>query len=87
MRAPSLFILAAALVSATAQANDRDFDIVPGRAQVAHERILQKLTGSAAAHFACAEFLSENGNPRAAIALWRQAQRVGTRETLRSPFR
>jgi Flp pilus assembly protein TadD len=76
MRAPLLFILVAGFASATAQTQDQDFDSALRRAQVAHEKILQEHPASVPAHLAYAEFLSENGNLRAAIAHWRQAQRL-----------
>ena len=76
MRPPLFFIFIAALASATAQAEDRAFDVSVRRAQVAHEQILQEHPASASAHCAYAEFLSENGNLRAAIVHWRQAQRL-----------
>ena len=76
MRALFLFILAAGFASAIAQAEERAFDATLRRAQVAHEKILQEHPGSASAHRAYAEFLSENGNLRAAIVHWRQAEEL-----------
>ena len=49
----------------------------PGAPSITQEKILQEHLASAAAHLAYAEFLSENGNLPAAIAHWRQAQRLG----------
>ncbi len=76
MRALFLIILAAGFASATGRAEDRAFDPALRRAQVAHEKILQENPGSASAHRAYAEFLSENGNLRAAIVHWCQAQKL-----------
>jgi tetratricopeptide (TPR) repeat protein len=42
--------------------------------QILHEKFLQEHPGSAAAHASYAEFLSEEGNFRAAIIHWRTAQ-------------
>ena len=74
MRASLWFILVAGFFSATAQ--DWDFDRARRRAQVTREKILQDHPASVAAYLACAEFFSENGNLPAAIAHWRQAQRL-----------
>ncbi len=76
MRALLLFILVAGFASATAQAEDQASDAALRRAQVAHEKILQEHPASASAHRDYAEFLSENGNLRAAIVHWRQAQKL-----------
>lgn len=76
MRAPLLFIFAVGFASAIAQAGDRVFDAALRRAQVEHEKTLQENPTSAPAHRAYAEFLSDNGNLRAAIVHWRQAQKL-----------
>jgi len=76
MRALFLLIFAAGFASATAQAADRTFDAAVRRTQLEHEKILQENPTSAPAHRAYAEFLSDNGNLRAAIVHWRQAQHL-----------
>ena len=76
MRALILLIFAAGFVNATAQATDRMSDPVVRRALWEHEKILQENPASAVAHRDYAEFLSENGNLRAAIVHWRQAQKL-----------
>ena len=47
-----------------------------GAPRVTQDNILQEDPASLAVHLAYAKFLSENGNLRAAIAHWRQAQRL-----------
>ena len=76
MRALLLIIFVAGYASAPAWAEDPSVNAERRRVQVAHEKILQEHPASASAHTAYAEFLSENGNLRAAIVHWRQAQRL-----------
>lgn len=47
--------------------------------QILHEKFLQEHPGSAAAHSSYAEFLSEEGNLRAAIVHWLTAQQLAPR--------
>ncbi len=55
-------------------------DRLPGagaqQEQIGHEKFLQEHPGSAAAHSSYAEFLSEHGNLRAAVAHWQTAQQL-----------
>jgi|KBSMisStandDraft_5_1062788.scaffolds.fasta_scaffold40994_3 tetratricopeptide (TPR) repeat protein len=76
MRALLLFVLTASCAAALASAAAQTPLAAQRRAQVSHEKILQEHPTSAPAHLAYAEFLSENGNLRAAIAHWHEAQRL-----------
>jgi Flp pilus assembly protein TadD len=76
MRALLLIVLSASCASALDQAEDRAPMAAQRRAQVSHEKILQEHPASASAHLAYAEFLSESGNLRAAVAHWREAERL-----------
>jgi tetratricopeptide (TPR) repeat protein len=76
MRALLLLIFAAGFAGAITQAADWAFDPAVRSAQVEHEKILQEHPGSAPAHRAYAEFLSDNGDLRSAIVHWRQAQKL-----------
>jgi tetratricopeptide (TPR) repeat protein len=76
MHALLLFVLTAFCAGALASAEEQAPVAARRRAQVSHEKILQEHPTSAPAHLAYAEFLSENGNLRAAIAHWREAQRL-----------
>ena len=76
MRALLLFIFIAAFAGRPAQADEGAFATARRRAQVTHEKFLQEHPTSAPAHLVYAEFLSDNGNLRAAIAHWHAAQRL-----------
>lgn len=76
MRALLLLIFISGFASAIALATERPFDPAVRRRQIEHERILQENPTSATAHRAYAEFLSDNGNLRAAILHWRKAQEL-----------
>jgi tetratricopeptide (TPR) repeat protein len=76
MRALLLFVLTVFCAGGLTRAEERAPVAAQRLAQVSHEKILQEHPTSAAAHLAYAEFLSENGNLRAAIAHWREAQRL-----------
>ena len=76
MRSLIFFILTASFAGALAQGDDGAPVAEQRRAQVSHEKILQEHPTSASAHLAYAEFLSESGNLRAAIAHWCEAQRL-----------
>jgi tetratricopeptide (TPR) repeat protein len=71
-----VILLGAGLVTTTAPADDRSFHAEQERTQKALEKALQKNPASPAAHRVYAEFLSENGNLRAAIIQWRWAQEL-----------
>ena len=75
MRAVLLLMLLSALATA-APAENRLFGSRQQRAQMVHEKFLQEHPASVAAHLAYAEFLSENGNLRAAVVHWRTAQQL-----------
>src|ERR1051325_9589301 len=76
MRWLLFFILIASCEGSLAQADNGTFVAAQRRAQVTHEKILQEHPADAPAHRAYAEFLAENGNLRAAIVHWREAQRL-----------
>jgi tetratricopeptide (TPR) repeat protein len=72
MRARRLInLLGAGLMTTIAPADDRSFD-----AQKTVGNALRKNPASPVAHRAYAQFVSENGNPRAAIIQWRWAQEL-----------
>jgi Flp pilus assembly protein TadD len=75
MRVVLLFLFCAVLITA-APANDRALGLGDQREQLLHEKFLQDHPGSATAHSSYAEFLSEHGNLRAAIAHWHSAQQL-----------
>jgi tetratricopeptide (TPR) repeat protein len=75
MRVLLLLILFSALATA-APVENRFFGSRQQRAQMVHERFLQEHPASVAGHLAYAEFLSENGNLRAAVVHWRIAQQL-----------
>jgi Flp pilus assembly protein TadD len=78
MRTVLLLLLLAALAT-VAPAGDSIFGSRQQRAQAVHEKFLQEHPGSVPGHLAYAEFLSENGNLRAAIVHWRNAQQLQPR--------
>jgi tetratricopeptide (TPR) repeat protein len=73
---PVLLCLFCILLITAAPAEDRLLGTPDQREQIGHEKFLQEHPGSAAAHSSYAEFLSERGNLRAAIAHWRTAQQL-----------
>ena len=75
MRTVLFFIVVSSLASA-APAGTRLFDSPEQRAQLVHEKFLQEHPSSIPAHLAYAEFLSDNGNLRAAMVHWRTAQQL-----------
>jgi tetratricopeptide (TPR) repeat protein len=75
MRSVLLLALLFALAR-TAPAENHFFGWSRQLAQMAHEKFLQEHPTSVPGHLAYAEFLSENGNLRAAVLQWRSAQRL-----------
>jgi Flp pilus assembly protein TadD len=73
MRSVLLCLFCTFLLTA-APASDRALGARDQREQIVHEKFLQEHPGSAAGHSSYAEFLSEEGNFRAAILHWRTAQ-------------
>src|SRR5437870_2964399 len=72
MRKAALFILLGALSCGGVQADEAETEIK----QTAFRKSLQDHPGSAAAHLAFAEFLSDSGMLRAAIVHWQAAQQI-----------
>ena len=73
---PVLLCLCCLLVITAAAAKDRLFRAHDQREQIGHEKILQECPASAAAHSRYAEFLSDHGSLRSAVAHWERAQQL-----------
>jgi tetratricopeptide (TPR) repeat protein len=71
-----LLCLFGILLITAAPGKDRLLGVPDQREQLGHEKFLQDHPQSAAAHSSYAEFLSEHGNLRAAVAHWRAAQQL-----------
>lgn len=75
MRTILLCILLTALVSAS-PASERRLGPRNPKEQIQYEKFLQEHPGSVAGHVRYAEFLSAQGNLRAALVHWRAAQQI-----------